>query len=301
MTSIHQVGALVVNPLKPEWGPGKVLEQSGSQVTVYFRDCSERAIRTIETQIVELEPAPISSDPFLDNLPPYSGDQRTKFKKRVTLADGLEKFRHYFPKLFDDPIYLGLEGHCERGYKWVAHELYQDQLGAGRGCQLLQSGELGEVRERLLRVESHLNLLSPYEKMALRDALNVDDLAAPFYSALFDVIEADAVEREVFERLVQTVENLPVEAGKARVATWPVLTQFPFIARPDCHMFLKPEVTRACADRMLFDLNYKAKLNWLTYKQLLVLSDALFEVLSPLGARDYIDVQSFIWVIGAYD
>ena len=51
---------------------------------------------------------------------------------------------------------------------------------------------------------------------------------------------------------------------------------------------------------MMFDLNYQSKLNWMTYSQLIVLSEALFEKLKPLGARDYIDVQSFIWVIGAY-
>ncbi|GAG90350.1 unnamed protein product, partial [marine sediment metagenome] len=49
-----------------------------------------------------------------------------------------------------------------------------------------------------------------------------------------------------------------------------------------------------------FDLNYKAGLNWITYSRLIKLADMLFEELKPLGAKDYIDVQSYIWVIGKY-
>jgi hypothetical protein len=270
-------------------------------VTVYFRDVSERAIRTIDTNYVELQPSSIKTDPFLENLPPYNSDQRIKISKKVTLADGLDKFRNHFPLLFDDPKYLALEGSSERGYKWKVHEQFVDLLGNGQGRKLINTGAIDELKHRLFQIEGHLNLLSPYEKMAIRDGLASDDAATAFYSALFDVIEADNVDADKYQTLITAVAGLPHQEGKARVATWPVLTQFPFIARPDCHMFLKPEVTKSCADRMLFDLNYKADLNWTTYSQLLVLSDALFNLLKPLGAKDYIDVQSFIWVIGAYD
>ena len=117
---------------------------------------------------------------------------------------------------------------------------------------------------------------------------------------LFDVIERDEVDRETYQTLIAAVDNLPHEEGKARVATWPILTQYPFIARPDCHMFLKPEVTKACAERMTFNLNYDSKLNWVTYSQLIKLTRMLFRELQPMGAKDHIDVQSYIWVIGAY-
>ena len=65
-------------------------------------------------------------------------------------------------------------------------------------------------------------------------------------------------------------------------------------------MFLKPKVTNECADRLRFNLQYSANLRWLTYRKLVEMSDWLLERLRPLGARDYIDVQSFIWVIAKY-
>lgn len=65
-------------------------------------------------------------------------------------------------------------------------------------------------------------------------------------------------------------------------------------------MFLKPEPTKECADRMRFNLQYTAELSWITYARLMVLSGDLLERLRPLGAKDYIDVQSFMWVIAKY-
>ena len=47
-----------------------------------------------------------------------------------------------------------------------------------------------------------------------------------------------------------------------------------------------------------FDLLYSTYPKWATYDQLLKLSDQLLERLRPLGARDLIDVQSFMWVVG---
>jgi hypothetical protein len=296
----YQHGDYVINPNRPEWGPGKVLNVEGAVVTVYFRDCHARPVRKIETGYVELQPAGISSDAVLDNLPPYDAAGGKLARKRVTHDDGVRMFRSHFPLLFDDPAYLGNRASGERNYKLEACAAFQELLGNGAGRQLLDKGDLEELRKRLLTVEGLLNLLSPYEKMALSDGLHNEAAARDYFAALFDVIEHDGVDRESYCALISAVGNLPHEEGKARVATWPVLTQYPFIARPDCHMFLKPEVTKACAARMTFNLNYDSKLNWVTYAQLIRLAQMLFNELEPLGAKDYIDVQSYIWVIGAY-
>jgi hypothetical protein len=92
------------------------------------------------------------------------------------------------------------------------------------------------------------------------------------------------------------VTSLPAKEGRARVGTWPVLTMVPFIARPDCHMLLKPEMTKESAARLAYDISYSAQLNWSTYERLLDMSHVLLERLRSLGARDFIDVQSFMWV-----
>jgi len=300
MSTSHKLGDYVLNPNKPDWGPGIVLDISGTKITVYFRDVSDRPVRKIETSIVGLVPAPISSDAVLDNLPPYDPDDKKLGKKRVTHADGIEFCRSHYPLLFDDPGYLGDRKKGERDYKVEAHDAFQEQLGDGVGRGLLDEGKIEELTKRLFIVEGLLNLLSPYEKMALTDALKNEQAAISYFSALFDVCERDKVDKDSYQALITAVDNLPAEEGKARVSTWPVLTQFPFIARPECHMFLKPEVTKECAERMAFDLQYSPRLNWNTYSRLLKLAGLLFEELKPMGAKDYIDVQSYIFVIGAY-
>jgi hypothetical protein len=65
-------------------------------------------------------------------------------------------------------------------------------------------------------------------------------------------------------------------------------------------MFLKPDVTKKAAAIMGFDLLYRPEINWATYSRLLRLSEHLMTVLQPFGARDMIDVQSFIWVALEY-
>jgi len=62
-------------------------------------------------------------------------------------------------------------------------------------------------------------------------------------------------------------------------------------------MFLKPEPTVAAALRLRFDLHYDPSLNWLTYLKLMTLSTPPPRKLRPHGARDHIDVQSFLSVI----
>jgi hypothetical protein len=45
---------------------------------------------------------------------------------------------------------------------------------------------------------------------------------------------------------------------------------------------------------------YDPEPNSRTYEQLLILCDNLLAVLTPLGARDYMDVQAFIWAVGVH-
>jgi hypothetical protein len=66
-------------------------------------------------------------------------------------------------------------------------------------------------------------------------------------------------------------------------------------------MFLKPEITREAEARLGFHLSYQAQPNWQTYRKLLELGRLLMEQLRPLGARDLIDVQSFMWIASKYD
>lgn len=94
------------------------------------------------------------------------------------------------------------------------------------------------------------------------------------------------------------MEALPSAEGKTNPAKWTVATVLPYLAEPSRFMFLKPAVTKACAARLAYDLKYYPQLNCVTYFRLLEMSEYLLVRLQPYGARDFIDVQSFIWVIG---
>ena len=95
------------------------------------------------------------------------------------------------------------------------------------------------------------------------------------------------------ERFMQFSRALE-EIGAAK---WTTASYFLFIAFPDRYMFMKPTVTQSAAEVSAFEINYRPKLNWLTYKSVLAFSDYLKYELSELKPRDMIDVQSFMWCI----
>jgi hypothetical protein len=86
---------------------------------------------------------------------------------------------------------------------------------------------------------------------------------------------------------------------QTRVLTWPVVTVFGFIAQPDQHIFLKPNVTRVAAAQYGFDFHYSSRPSWDTYSELLELASVVRRDLRDLGPRDLIDIQSFLWVQGS--
>ena len=298
----YNIGMLVTHPLKPEWGPGKVLRVQGDKVHVFFRDLSDKEAKLFNTSIVSLDIAESQSDQVLDNLPPFA-EQGAKLtlpgkRSRLTAKQTVDKFLTLFPQGFSDPQYFKEE----RDYKWAAHEKFVDTLGNNQGRDLLNRDEITELSQRALAVSSKVNLLSPYENMAFHDALQDRNAATKYFRALFNLLDSDKISRDVFDPYVDAVQQLPREEGKARVTTWPVATLLPFLAQPDRHMFLKPGVTAEAAESLAFDLNYDSQLSWKTYESLLQMGKTYQELVKFLGPRDFIDVQSFIWVAGGgYD
>jgi hypothetical protein len=94
-----------------------------------------------------------------------------------------------------------------------------------------------------------------------------------------------------------TVAALPRK--QTRVLTWPLVTVFGFIAQPDRHVFLKPNVTKIAAQKYGFDFRYESKPNWETYASLLEFAETIRRDVRDLKPRDMIDLQSFIWVQGS--
>lgn len=203
------------------------------------------------------------------------------------------KFNRFFPNGFRDPTYLS----WERDYKWNAHLRWMEHLDAPQMRTLIKSGEHAALAAKAVTIESRTNLLFSFEKMALRDAVRTTLGARTFTKGLYDFLHGGSSIATRFDRWCAVVGTLPRQ--QTRVLTWPIVTVFGFIAQPDRHMFLKPNVTRVAATQYGIEFHYQSKPNWNTYRELLHLAARVRRDLRDLSPRDMIDLQSFLWVQGS--
>jgi hypothetical protein len=205
------------------------------------------------------------------------------------------KFLRHFPGGFQDETYLD----WERDYKWEAHERWEESLGRAEFRRLLRAKEFAEIAARAVRVEqrTRYSMIFSFEKMALRDAVKSADGARAFSQGLYDFLHGTGDMRRRFERWVEVVAALPRK--QTRVLTWPLVTVFSFLAQPEEHIFLKPNVTRTAAREYEFDFHYQSRPNWETYDSLQQFAATIRADMRSLRPRDMIDIQSFIWVQGS--
>jgi hypothetical protein len=206
-----------------------------------------------------------------------------------------KKFLRFFPKGFRDETYLA----WERDYKWETHQGWEEVLHQAEFRRLLQKGEYAEIAARAVRTEqrSRHSMIFSFEKMALRDAVKSSAGARAFATGLYDFLHGRGNDKARFAAWCDTIAALPRK--QTRVLTWPLVTVFGFVAQPDRHIFLKPNVTKIAARKYGFDFPYQSKPNWETYARLLDFAETIGRDQRDLKPRDMIDLQSFIWVQGS--
>jgi hypothetical protein len=205
----------------------------------------------------------------------------------------IRKFIYYFPGGYQGKKYIA----WEREYKWNAHLLWQEKLNEAEYSRLLKENNFLEIAKRAISIESKTNLLFSFEKMALRDAVKTNESARVFAEGLFQYVYGKDEQKKRFEAFRDALAALPVK--QTRVLTWPMQTVFGFIANPKEHIYLKPTVTRAAAEKYLYPFSYQSKVNWDTYESLLMFAKLVKSDTSQWKPRDFIDLQSFIWVLGS--
>lgn len=205
------------------------------------------------------------------------------------------KFLRFFPKGFRDEKYID----WERGYKWESHERWEEALGQAEFRRLLRAREFTEIASRAVRVEqrSRYSMIFSFEKMALRDAVKSEEGAQAFAEGLYEFLHGTGSLESKFERWCEVVAALPRK--QTRVLTWPLVTVFGFIAQPETHIFLKPNVSRLAAREYGFDFQYKSRPSWETYANFLEFAERIRRDQRELHPKDMIDIQSFIWVQGS--
>src|SRR6185295_17249449 len=222
-----------------------------------------------------------------------SVSSKTLRKRPSGALKSRRKFLYYFPGGFHDETYID----WERNYKWTAHQQSEELLNRNELRLLLKQKEYSEIAARAIRIESRTNLLFSFEKMALRDAVKSREGARLFSQGLYDFLHGSLNVSERFANWVEMIALLPRK--QTRVLTWPVVTVFGFIAQPDVHIFLKPNVTRVAAEAYGFDFAYRSRPGWDTYASLLEFARVVRRDLRDLHPRDQIDAQSFVWVQGS--
>jgi hypothetical protein len=203
------------------------------------------------------------------------------------------KFLRFFPGGYQDETYVD----WEREYKWTAHTRWMEHLDQASFRAKLDREEFTDIAQRAVSIESRTNLLFSFEKMALRDAVKSAAGARAFAAGLYEFLHGRADEQTRFERWCEVVAELP--RRQTRVLTWPLLTVWGFIAQPETHIFLKPNVTRLAAKAYQYDFQYTSRPNWNTYQSLRGFAEQVRRDTRDLHPRDMIDLQSFIWVQGS--
>jgi hypothetical protein len=220
---------------------------------------------------------------------------RVVIRSRLGPAVCRKKFLRFFRKGFRDETYLA----WERDYKWETHQNWEEALNRNAFRRLLDAAEYAEIAARAVRTEqrSRHSMIFSFEKMALRDAVKSTAGARAFATGLYDFLHGRGTDEARFVAWVEVIAALPRK--QTRVLTWPLVTVFGFIAQPDRHIFLKPNVTKIAARKYGFDFPYESKPNWKTYGSLLDFAETIRRDQRDLKPRDMIDLQSFIWVQGS--
>jgi hypothetical protein len=202
----------------------------------------------------------------------------------IGLPGAINLFRRAFPDGFGSPFYEHYEGYKADATAFVRTELTQDFVKSE-----IDAGRHEAVAAQARRAFSKSNLTSPYEQMALGNALkdrkNLPVFARGLYELLYGEFDVG------LQRLVALLK--PYNAAK-----WPILTYWPFFRFPDRHAFLKPEIAKVCAYRLGRDLDYDPTPNPRSYRSFLDLVAYMHDGIQVLGPRNNIDLQTFMYVTG---
>lgn len=308
MTSFRPtIGQIVEHANKPEWGPGKVVHVRGDLCWAYWRDREDqnphKRMAPIKMNLPFLRPSTITSDPVLENLPPFMvAEERFDVRRGfLTPRQAVEFFLKQFPDGFNDPQYL----HREREYKVAASAEAGRLLNPTECLRLLESASPGQIEETVTAAIRSGNkavaALHAIEFVALQDSLKVPQAARQFLESLLPIVSGSDPSTEDLDQYFKALGSLPRREGGARVATWPNATLLPALLQPSRYVFVKPETFKAFAEVMGRDIAYDASPNAKTYSRILSMSNELLShTLKELAPRDLIDVQGFIWVVAKY-
>jgi hypothetical protein len=213
----------------------------------------------------------------------------------ISVDQAIARFKERYPTGFEDERYVTLE----RGWKSEKHVEWHERVGTRSLGEMAQTNlrQLAHDTQRVVQTRRK-SLLDKAELTAFTAGLAVDAPSRGFFAALDAVLSGGDDDTAAFTALCDAAAGVLAAGGAARTHSWPVTTVVPALARPDRFMYVKPAGTRKGIDRLGLAWDYKADPNAATYAGLMAHSRTLLQALRPHGAQDFIDVQSFLSVIG---
>jgi hypothetical protein len=284
-------------------GLGKVVALEPKAVHVFFvgRDSRFAAKLRLPDAAAHLKPAGPEERVWLGGVSAFALDPSSgRFGYAETWIpheEAVARFLEAYPKAFADPLYVGDgKGRQARPSRIRrACEAWKADLGGGKGEALLAAGDVGALVTATLAIEKTAGAsTSGADKATLAGGLRDADAARGYFTALFGLLAAPAPSQAGFDALAAAVAAFPAGAG---APAWPLVTLMPFLAAPARHVLLRPKLISQAAHRLGLELRFAADPNWITYATLLKSSEQLLEKLRPIGARDLVDVETFLTVV----
>lgn len=293
------IGTYVVHKNLPDLGVGKVFCVSDHYACVGFIDeAGLKEIKRVGKAFVTplTEPAPVERfEGWKVETTSDCHPVGVKSKPAEWTRDEAHKrFLRHYPDGLSGASYRT----AERDWKVQQHQLWKELLPDGR-LRELASTEPHAAGALIMQVvqSAEAPLLAARGELPMMSWALTKGAPAPYLLALADLIDSPQPTAALFTAMADALEALPTK-NQTKLLTWPNLTVLPFLARPDVHLFVKPQATQEVARKLGVDLLYNARPSWQTYQRVLTFGRDLYDYLKPRGAKDMIDVQSFIWTIG---
>lgn len=278
-------GQRVMHPAKPDWGLGEVLSHSnGDTVEIFFVGVGHKTLALSYVEPEKIRGA-AAANVHLDNLARNPSDTAPKYH---SLAKATDIFLAQYPDGFHGDRYLSEE----REYKDAASAKAKELLDKKEMAAMLKKKAYSDIVAQSLLVLNATTLVFPNEKMAFRDGVGAEVDQSYYCNALFKLLHGPEEPSDRFNSFVGQLDDMSA-------TKWTTATYFNFLVNSDSQMFVKPTITQNAAALCRWEINYQPKVNWQTYNQILKLAGHLFEGLSELKPRDFIDIQSFMWCIAA--
>jgi hypothetical protein len=279
-------------------GVGKVVAIEPTAVHVFFPGGDNRFAAKLRLPVAlgHLRTDGIGPDEQLAKLTAFALDAKSGryalAASWVTRDEAVAQFLAKYPEGFGDPAHAA--GRHSRVARWrAAHDRWAESFGDGEGARLLAAGDVEELVARALKVDRALGVVHPpADADAVAGALESEGPAGTFLAALLELLSVPSPARPRFEKLFAAARDLPVDPAQQ----WLVATLFAFIASPGRHVLVRPKVTFEAAGRLGVDVGATAGPSWPAYDAVRAMQTQLLEELARHGAKDFVDVESFLHV-----